>query len=741
MSLFDLEIRKYNFKESFSDNLKENYFAQNLWPIVYIIESELKNGKKIGYVGETTDIKSRINSHQKNDLKKDLDFLNLITCDKFNKSATLDIESNLIKYISGEENFKLLNGNLGLSNHNYYQKNEIYSEIFKLIWDKLRSKGVVNKSIEEIENSDIFKYSPYKSLNKDQLNGLLIILDQIANGNTNTIIVEGGAGTGKSVLSIFLFKLLNSNLDDFKFKELEDVEEKAINLAKKIKTKFPSLKMGLVIPMSSFRETLKKTFTNVKGLNKNMVIGPSEILKCDYDLILVDESHRLRRRINLTNYDSFDKTSKALGFNPETSNELDWILKKSKKTILFYDESQSIKPTDIESEKFKKLINENNFLKLKSQFRVRAGNDYVKFIDSLLKNNLDFNFTKFNHSNYKLLLFDNLNEMIEKIKDHNKINGLSRVVAGFSWKWISKNDKNLKDIKIGDCELSWNSVFVDWISSKNSINEIGCIHTVQGYDLNYCGIIFGNEISYNPISNSIFIKPENYHDKKGKNTIKNAEELKNYIINIYKTMMLRGINGTYLYVCDQNLKKYFETYINKYQSIINIPKIVFITYNLKPYIDSVPFYDLKVSAGKFSDLQNINDLKWIKISDKIKISKDLFVCQVIGESMNKVIPNGSFCIFKKDNGGSRNGRIVLVESLNLKNSEFGSCFTIKEYQSTKYIDENGWSHQKIILKPRSNDHSFRNIELKNEETETFKVIGIFEKIIDEETIEIYQQNF
>jgi len=315
--------------------------------------------------------------------------------------------------------------------------------------------------------------------------------------------------------------------------------------------------------------------------------------------------------------------------------------------------------------------------------------------------------------------------MIEQVKKRDEEYGLSRIIAGFSWEWISK----LKDIKIDNCELAWNSVAEDWINSANSINEVGCIHTIQGYDLNYCVIIFGNEISYDPINNNIVIRPENYRDKNGKNTIRNPQDLQNYIINIYKTMMLRGIKGTYIYACDQNLKKYFESFINKFQSKIALPNIVFLTHSIKPFINSIPFYDLRVSAGNFSELQNTNNVKWIKTPDNLRISKDLFAYQIIGESMNKIIPNGSYCLFRKDSGGSRNGKIVLVESSNIKDSEFGSCYTIKEYQSIKYEDENGWQHQSIILKPRSNDSSYNNIELKYNDLETFKVVGIFEKII------------
>ena len=128
-------------------------------------------------------------------------------------------------------------------------------------------------------------------------------------------------------------------------------------------------------------------------------------------------------------------------------------------------------------------------------------------------------------------------------------------------------DKNAFDIKIDDTQLKWNGTSNDWINSDGAINEVGCIHTTQGYDLNYSGIIFGNEISFNPETKEIIVKEENYFDKNGKQSIKDPKELKAFILNIYKTIMLRGIKGTYIYVCDPLLKAHFESFVPKYKTI------------------------------------------------------------------------------------------------------------------------------------------------------------------------------
>src|SRR5690606_6735419 len=120
----------------------------------------------------------------------------IVTSEKFNKSATLDIESNLIKYMSGDGQYQLLNGNLGLANHNYFQKNEVYWGLFTSIWDALRTEGVAKHSLEHITNSDLFKYSPYKSLSRDQRVGLLGIINSLLDDKHPKVIIEGGAGTG-----------------------------------------------------------------------------------------------------------------------------------------------------------------------------------------------------------------------------------------------------------------------------------------------------------------------------------------------------------------------------------------------------------------------------------------------------------------------------------------------------------------------------------------------------------------
>lgn len=724
----EVAIQRFTFNPDVFQELDELHYVRDLWPLVYL----LSDGKiKKAYVGETTDTFARMSSHLKNDLKKKLTAVHLITSEKFHKSATLDIESLLIKYISADGQYKLLNGNIGVANHNYYQKKEVYWNIFKSIWNKLIAEGISKHSIEHLDNSDLFKYSPYKTLSRDQRNGLMIIIDSLLNEKHNQIIVEGGAGTGKTILAIFLFKLINSDNDDFNFKEFDEDELIFIDKIKQLKKKYANPKMALVVPMSSFRKTLKKVFKNIHGLSTKMIIGPAEVARNEYDILLVDESHRLRRRVNLGAYFGvFDKACEKLGFDKHTTSELDWVVKQSKKLILFYDEGQSIKPSDTKKEDFDLLKSKESthIEKLKSQFRVRGGNDFINYVDDLLSCKLTLDQKVFESKNYEFRLLDSIEELVKLIKQRNEEHGLSRLIAGYSWKWISNKDKNLFDITIKNTQLKWNNTSDDWINSPSSVNEVGCIHTTQGYDLNYSGIIFGNEISYDKEKNEIVIIKENYFDKNGKNSITDPEVLKNYILNIYKTILLRGIRGTYIYVCDDNLREYFAQYI-KNDFSVKKPSIILPIHEVKPYENAVPIYDLKVAAGNFSEPQNVMDHQWVILPSRFIPTKDLFACTVVGESMNKVIPNGSICLFRKYSGGSRDGRIVLCEHTSIQDTDFGSSYTIKEFKSKKNNTGDTWRHHSIVLIPKSYNSKYSEIELAEDDLNDFRVIGIFECVL------------
>ena len=139
--------------------------------------------------------------------------------------------------------------------------------------------------------------------------------------------------------------------------------------------------------------------------------------------------------------------------------------------------------------------------------------------------------------------------------------GLTRMVAGYSWEWVSNNDPTRYDIEIEGVKRKWNHCTEGWVHSPEAIDEIGCIHSIQGYDLNYAFVIIGREISYNKDTQEITVNRALYFDDNGKKTA-TYDELLEYIKDIYYVLLSRGIKGTYLYVCNDELREYMENYID-----------------------------------------------------------------------------------------------------------------------------------------------------------------------------------
>lgn len=520
------DIKSFKYSKDEFDKIRQYRFGTN-WPVVYIAE----NGNE-AYIGETINAYNRSKQHYDNPDRRRLTSIHILSDDEFNKSAALDIESWLIQYMSADEVFLMQNSNAGLQNHNYFDR-EKYKAKFELTWNKFIELGLAKHTLSELRNSDLFKYSPYKSLNEDQLVVAKSIYDDLVQGSTSTFMVTGRPGTGKTVLATYLFKYL---------KEQRETQ---------------NWNMALIVPMSSLRQTIKKVFSKIKSLSANMVIGPSDVVKSDYDLVLVDEAHRLRRRRNIVNYASFDATNASLGLGNE-GTELDWIKLSSNKSVLFYDQLQSIKPSDVRPDDFSKL--QAKQYTLKTQMRVGAGDEFLKFIDDLFDLRSP---TKKEFQNFDFRVFDDLNHMFNEIKQKDQKMGLSRMVAGYAWPWHTAQGTKEYDIEIGGYRAAWNSTSTDWVNSANAINEVGCIHTVQGYDLNYVGVIIGPEFKYDPARHKFIVDQQQYFDRNGRAGIQDPKELEQYIINIYKTLITRGIHGVYLYICDPQLKRYIKSCTSK----------------------------------------------------------------------------------------------------------------------------------------------------------------------------------
>ncbi|MBK8702165.1 MAG: hypothetical protein IPN33_00155 [Saprospiraceae bacterium] len=157
------------------------------------------------------------------------------------------------------------NGNYGLINHNYYQQ-DLYKKSVQEVWSKLIENKIVNKSLTEIESTELFKYSPYKSLNEDQYNSVLEILGCLTTKSSSRIFISGSAGTGKTVLATYIVKLLNSKINEHSLEEVNDDEVLEINYIREFQLNNPNAKIGLVIAMSSLRKSVENVFRQIPGL-------------------------------------------------------------------------------------------------------------------------------------------------------------------------------------------------------------------------------------------------------------------------------------------------------------------------------------------------------------------------------------------------------------------------------------------------------------------------------------------
>lgn len=585
---FNVQVRDFPFDES-SQSKIESWKGNNReygsnWPVVYLIHND---DKREAYIGETLNAGKRAAQHWQNKERKHLKTIHIMTDDTFNKSVILDLEAFLIKYMSADGKYTLQNGNAGLSNFDYYSRKE-YEDEFLKIWDKLKELNLVQKGITDIQNTDEYKYSPYKTLTKDQeqvLGTILYIINgYLKHGIKTSVLVEGGAGTGKTILAVYLLKLL-SDLKAEVYDE-EDSEEAISPEISELRSliRDRELKVGIIIPQQALRVTLKRVFSKIHGMTDAKILTPMEAARAGkdapFDLLICDEAHRLHRRAGLSQYASYDQTNKDLGLSKEAT-ELDWIIHCSKMQLLFYDSDQSVRPSDITPDTFQQILSHQsiNRLKLSSQLRCLGGDDYIQYIHEVLS------IDGFGHpgiessgpvlhesalplphgpfQDYTLRLYDDLDEMMDKINQLNDQYDLCCAVAGYGWEWVTKDkpkDTPLRDIQIGRGYI-WNRTNTDWINSDRLPYEIGCIHTVQGYDLNYVGVIFGPEIIYSKATGRIEVVKKNYHDRLGKAVGDDTEALRNYILNIYATLMTRGIHGAFVYVCDPDLREYLRLYL------------------------------------------------------------------------------------------------------------------------------------------------------------------------------------
>ncbi len=356
-------------------------------------------------------------------------------------------------------------------------------------------------------------------------------------GKKRVLIVKGGPGTGKSVVAVNLLAKLT--------KEDQFCQYVSKNAA----------------PRNVYRKKLKGSIR--KSSVDNMFKGSgiyTETQNNMIDTILVDEAHRLNAKSGM--------------FHNMGENQIKEIIHSAKCSVFFIDERQRVTLKDIgRIGEIRKWAKEEKAqiteMELLSQFRCNGSDGYLAWLDHTLEIHDTANFDM-KDINYDIRILDSPMEMRELILEKNHIShNKARILAGYCWDWKKEgvNDSAVYDIKIGDFEISWNlKNTTTFAIDEDSVHEAGCIHTSQGLEFDYVGVIIGDDMRYEngTVVTDFTKRARTDQSLKGikklykENPIRAKKEADEIIKNTYRALMTRGMKGCYIYCTDQNLSAYLK---------------------------------------------------------------------------------------------------------------------------------------------------------------------------------------
>lgn len=526
------------------------------------------------------------------------------------------------------------------------------------------------------------------------------------------VIVQGGPGTGKSVIAINLLGAL---------------------IARKRNARYVSKNAA---PRAVYEAKLTGTFTKTRISNLFSGSGAFVDIEADsYDTLIVDEAHRLNEKSGL--------------YGNLGDNQVKELIRSARCTVFFVDDDQRVTLRDIgHTDELRRHAREAGAavteLELASQFRCNGSYGYLAWLDNTLDIRGTANPT-LDGGEFDFRVFDNPADMHALVALKNRANNRSRVVAGYCWKWPSKKDAQAWDIELPqfDYRRRWN---LDkdgslWIVTPGSVEQVGCIHTCQGLELDYVGVIVGPDIAYRDgqIVTDATKRAGSDQSVRGLNQIRLADPERARAVgdaiikNTYRTLMTRGMKGCYVYCTDAPLAAYIRSRLragpttNAADEVeadvaarTNIPSNVVPLRQVSKEerdagVSAAPVIDLRFAAGAFSDAQALEDgaETWVALPDWVRAQPGLFVARVAGESMNRRIPNGSWCLFRANPTGTREGKVVVVQHRSIADPETGGRYTVKLYASEKVpADDGGWRHERITLRPDSDRTEFEPIEIK-----------------------------
>lgn len=414
--------------------------------------------------------------------------------------------------------------------HRFIQKGDDKKILYEIDHGKIRPSKSLQNAISNMlkGNREFIMIDDQKVVYE---NILQLACKSKADMKKRTIIVEGGPGTGKSVVAINLLAELTKRGQFAQYASKNSAPRQVYS--QKLKGNFKKSRVDIM-----FRST--GSYTEIEN---NYV-----------DTILVDEAHRMNEKSGM--------------FQNIGENQIKEVIHSSKCSVFFIDESQRVTMSDIGSvDEIKKWAkaesSEITQLKLLSQFRCNGSDGYLAWVDNTLEIQPTANYN-LEDIDYDIRVLDSPLEVRELIIEKNKINHRSRIRDG-------KNNSKVHDIKIGDFEMSWNLGNSIFALDETSIDEIGCIHTSQGLEFDYVGLIIGDDMRYenHHIVTDFSKRAKTDQSMKGikkldKQDHCKAEEKADEIIkNTYRTLMTRGMKGCYIYCTDQNLRNYLKQKIQR----------------------------------------------------------------------------------------------------------------------------------------------------------------------------------
>jgi hypothetical protein len=557
----------------------------------------------------------------------------------------------------------------------------------------------------------------------------------LAEARKQVVIVSGGPGTGKSVIAVNLLGTL-------------------LGLGQN--TRYVSKNAA---PRAVYEAKLAGTFSKTRI--SNLFSGSGAFMDCaadTYDTLIVDEAHRLNEKSGL--------------YGNLGENQIRELIRACRCTVFFVDDDQRVTLLDIgQSDALRQAALEASAevteLELSSQFRCSGSDGYLSWLDHTLGIRDTAN-TVLDTAEYDFRVFDDPAQMHAVIEMKNRANNRSRVVAGYCWSWPSKKDPRAWDIEIPQFgyQRRWN---LDkdgslWIVSPHSVDEVGCIHTCQGLELDYVGVIIGPDLFFKDDCIVADATRRAKSDKSVRGLKKwlrqepeEATRTADRIVrNTYRTLMTRGMKGCYVYCTDAALASHLRSRLattapqqaTRDTTNASGPKRQAVA---KPGLSlrrvsriqrdqgavAAPLIELRLAAGMFSGPQSAAEdgLEWVELPDWVRPGPGLFVAQVLGESMNRRIPNGSWCLFRANPQGSREGKVVVVEHRRIADSETGGRYTVKLYSSEKTPHEDGgWRHTRITLRPDTDQPGFEPIVIEVDEGESdepgFRVVAEFLAVLE-----------